>query len=102
MGPAREKWSTGERTVPVSSPRVRVPASELRPQGPSPPNVSLTGTLSRQKARIRSPHPGSGPTNYGSVGLQCCLSFPFGKLIYHLPENLLAKSSESLSYKRSL
>lgn len=66
------------------------------------PNVSITGTLSRQKARIRSPDPGSGPTNSGSVGLQCCLSFPFGKLIYHLPENLLAKSSETLSYKRSL
>lgn len=33
------------------------------------------------------------------MGLQCRLSFPFGKLIYHLPENILVKASETLSYK---
>lgn len=79
-----------------------MPASEVGAQGLPPPNASLKGTKSfRQKVWIRR-RPGPGPANSGSVGLQCCLSFPFGKLIYHLPENILVKTSETLSYKRSL
>lgn len=104
MGSVRERGGMGGRIVPVFLPRDK-PRCQLVRLGPRACHLLMhhLRVLSHPDRRYGSEGgPGPGPANSGSVGLQCCLSFPFGKLIYHLPENILVKTSETLSYKRSL
>lgn len=84
--------------------QARAPASEPRAQRVSPFKLHHLRSSSvvleeRKGTEIQAPGPGSTQS-----GLQSChcLSFPFGKVIYHPPENISAKTSETVSYKRPL